>query len=847
MQGYSVLKGQEMNAVTWLRNLTAAILVVLAAGCSLDLDSLFNKTEEDQNQEFVDIATSVEFYEDILIDESMLEITLTSESNEEVWLAFEYSADNWETSFGASIEAVNNTGRFQSSPTGEMYLFVWDTKRDFGDIFSDTVQLKITPFSETEICPSYVSDCLTVDNRNRIPTIYLYEPENDTENHLLTIPYSFSDNENDSCYISFRYSLNSELHDMTPADGYQNNLIVTPDGITTGVFVWDYGADLPAELITLTIAGAIHDAGSTVKYSDRIVSLYLETNTPPEIEFITQPSYSREEPRDLLRFSYKVKDQEQYSVYVKYLYSYDGGLTWKTYHYNYVTVDCSPEGTVIDGHLYFYSEPEHTGEGIMIKILYKDYYDEGIPAVSEACLLPNIIPELVLEQIPDNSFSSIPLYFYLRDMDNDPVTVLLEFSTDNGISFTPGTITGHTVFYPSSLWNLYTAVWDSGTDLHSYSGDVVLRITGDDGFGVTVSFQTAPSVINNASPATGTVKFWGSTLRSGAFDDQSSSPIDILNLSDITSISVGSYHYSAVDSSGRLWSWGVNNSGQLGNDSTFSRDYPSLNLYIDGVIQAESSSDSSYALKDDGTVWSWGSNEYGQLGTSAVSYRYKPAMIDGLSCITQISAGDGFCLALDNRGNVYSWGSNSEGQLGNGTTADNYTPQKIENLSNIQAISCGKASAYALDANGDVWSWGSNSLGQTGNFVFAPFYTTPEQVETLTNISQISAGSNHCIALDSSGNVWAWGNNADAQIGDGTEYERYEPVLINTLPSVDTISANSNTSCAVDTSGTVWVWGAGSYLIPDQYLLTPQKAHEGIITDPEAIICGNGCVYVIMN
>lgn len=105
--------------------------------------------------------------------------------------------------------------------------------------------------------------------------------------------------------------------------------------------------------------------------------------------------------------------------------------------------------------------------------------------------------------------------------------------------------------------------------------------------------------------------------------------------------------------------------------------------------------------------------------------------------------------------------------------ADNGQP-----LSNIVAISAGYFVSLALDSSGHVWAWGDNRYGELGqgnnsDYVGAVEVQGPKGTAgPLSNIKMIAAGDWHCLALDADGKVWSWGYSQDGQLGDGPNHPR---------------------------------------------------------------------------
>jgi hypothetical protein len=163
-------------------------------------------------------------------------------------------------------------------------------------------------------------------------------------------------------------------------------------------------------------------------------------------------------------------------------------------------------------------------------------------------------------------------------------------------------------------------------------------------------------------------------------------------------------------------------------------------------------------LSQDGTVY--------VLGPYAVRVK-GPGGTGDLNDIIAIAAWGYYTLALARDGSVYEWGH----YMSNGTYVSRPLPVKVEvgsgsPLTNITAIAAGENFGLALDKFGHVWAWGDNTAGQLGlglgnaNPARSEFATRVKDSGSgyLSDIVSISAGGYHCLALDSRGWLWRWGN-----------------------------------------------------------------------------------------
>jgi alpha-tubulin suppressor-like RCC1 family protein len=124
----------------------------------------------------------------------------------------------------------------------------------------------------------------------------------------------------------------------------------------------------------------------------------------------------------------------------------------------------------------------------------------------------------------------------------------------------------------------------------------------------------------------------------------------------------------------------------------------------------------------------------------------------------------------------WAWGDNIYGELGIGTISgfNDYRPkpQPASGLTGVAAVAAGQYHSLALKSDGTVWAWGDNFNGQLGNGTFTTTGTggiaTPAPVTGLTGVVAVAGGWGHSLAVKSDGTVWAWGYNGIGQLGDGT-------------------------------------------------------------------------------
>lgn len=276
-------------------------------------------------------------------------------------------------------------------------------------------------------------------------------------------------------------------------------------------------------------------------------------------------------------------------------------------------------------------------------------------------------------------------------------------------------------------------------------------------------------------------------------------------------------------SSGQVWAWGKNKSGQLGNGSQTNSNTPvRVSGGLTGVVSVAAGFDQSLALKSDGTVWAWGSNKYGQLGNGTNTDSRTPVQVGGRNTLTGVIAvaGGGYCsIALKRDGTVWAWGRNLVSEKGKGSNSGSNVPVQVGGknpLAGVVAIATTGGHSLVLKNDGTVWAWGLNMFGQLGNGSFVES-DVPVQVggETpLTGVVAIAAGYDNSLALKNDGTVYAWGENSWGQLGNGGKADSNTPVQVGggtPISDVVAVSCGDGQSLALKSDGTVWAWGTNYY------------------------------------
>jgi len=183
---------------------------------------------------------------------------------------------------------------------------------------------------------------------------------------------------------------------------------------------------------------------------------------------------------------------------------------------------------------------------------------------------------------------------------------------------------------------------------------------------------------------------------------------------------------------------------------------------------------------------------------------------DSGRAVVSIASGGYSGYALLRNGQVWAWGDDLEGQIGvAGQWYQSTLPVEVRDLPRATAIAGGMNTAYALLRNGTVWAWGDDAQDELG--AGDEPQEVPVPVHPLSKIVALDPGAFTVYALRRDGTVWAWGDNDFGQLGSGSlDPLPGTPHEVVRLRTVRSVAGGSSDGYALLRNGTVWAWGDNS-------------------------------------
>lgn len=285
-------------------------------------------------------------------------------------------------------------------------------------------------------------------------------------------------------------------------------------------------------------------------------------------------------------------------------------------------------------------------------------------------------------------------------------------------------------------------------------------------------------------------------------------------------VSAGEFHSVGIKN-GKLYAWGLNSSGELGQGDTIGSSSSPLQVGTDeDWVFVAAGGRWNIAKKSNGTLWSWGQNSNGQLGLGDQTTRTVPTQIGSVNIWDKVGAANGHCLATRTDGTLWVWGDNNSGNLGLGEFRDGgfirlreLSPVRLGTATNWTFVSAGLGSSFAINTSGQLYAWGSNTTGQLGLSNTTSPVWTPVEVGG-TGWQSIATGGltgplvfPHTLAIRN-GELYATGGNNYGQLGLSDSTNRTAFTKVGSFTDWNRIDVGkvSGHSLAIR-GGRLYAWG----------------------------------------
>ncbi len=281
-----------------------------------------------------------------------------------------------------------------------------------------------------------------------------------------------------------------------------------------------------------------------------------------------------------------------------------------------------------------------------------------------------------------------------------------------------------------------------------------------------------------------------------------------------TQVAAGDQFTCGLVRDGRVFCWGLGESGQLGDSTLDARAVPGVVASDLRFTQLTAAGSSVCALATDDTPWCWGGNASGQLGVPesfchpvllALACSAVPVAAPGTPALTSLAIGPNTTCGVDRGADVWCWGID----LSQAVSRDPLV--RFADTASYAAAVVGSYHACGLTHAGALRCWGSDALGAFGDGdAIASFQPTPVPAGVGHAWTMVAAADRHmCGIAEAVG--YCWGTAYWGALGVPDSSVTMSPRAVDDTLVLASISTGASHTCAVGAGGELYCWGRDDY------------------------------------
>jgi alpha-tubulin suppressor-like RCC1 family protein len=295
---------------------------------------------------------------------------------------------------------------------------------------------------------------------------------------------------------------------------------------------------------------------------------------------------------------------------------------------------------------------------------------------------------------------------------------------------------------------------------------------------------------------TGSLWCWGQNTDGRVGDGTTirrTAAVQIGVATDWTAVGAGGVHTCGIRALA-MYCWGSNADGRVGaNTATASYSAPTA---VSGTNNNWASVSvgtfHTCGIRTTGTLWCWGRNSTGQLGVGSFVEKLLPTQVGVATDWIRVSSGGTHTCALKGTPTtyLYCWGDGTDGRPGQGNSTVQSSPVKV-GTATWTAVAAGGTATCGIQTAGTLWCWGMNDEGQIGNNTSGSSVTAPVQAGAATDWRTISAGYIGFCGTRTGRAVYCQGETRTGS-GDGDVARREVPTLLTAVRARPVVSGPSS-------------------------------------------------------